>query len=157
GPDETPLDRAIYSPKGIANVGEGKFALLGSKAITTIDLEKNVLGTEDLNSVLGHEPPFTDSLHPDGKGGVYFSEGDGFWHLDARGTAMVPLTPTRPDKTRMEMMDAFLQIAPDGRPWTSDGARIYRLDERGVADMVLGPSQASDELAYPIEAVVDSL
>jgi streptogramin lyase len=157
GPDDTAFQQAVYFGRGLADVGQGKFALLGHDAVTTIDLDKNVLGTLELPSVLGHKPVYVHSLHSDKKGGVYFSEEDGFWHLDAHRTAVVPLTPCRSDKSRVGLMDHLLAVSPDGRPWTSDGARIYRLDERGVADLALGPSQGSEELAYPEEALVDSL
>lgn len=156
--EDTPLDHALYGNDEMVDVGPDKFALPSQKALTTIDLDKHVLGSVELDSLLGPGPRYVSSLRSDGKGGVYFAADlDSYQHVDARGTLLSPLTPCRADKSKTGLMLHMLCInLKDGHPWTSDGARIYRLDDHGVADMALGPAQSPDELAYPDEALVDS-
>ena len=51
----------------------------------------------------------------------------------------------------------MLRVAPDGRFWTSDRKRVYRLDDAGVAEVVLGVEPAADELAASSQAGIDVL
>ena len=157
GPDDSAFERAVSFAQGIARTGEHTFALLGMSELTLVDLERNVLKTWKLEDVLGHRPSYMDGLLSDAKGGVLFEEGDAFHHLDANGAQIATFTPKRADGSRDGVMDHLLRVAPDGRMWTSDRERVYRLDDRGVADLVLGPEAKDDELGEADDTAIDAL
>lgn len=157
GPDDTGFDRAVYFGSGIARTGDWTFAVLSMNDLTRIDLEKNVLETWSLEGVLGHDAGYMNGVLSDGKGGVLFEEGDAFHQVDAFGSRVRSFLPRRADGSRDGIMDHLLRVAPDGRLWTSDRQRLYRLDDSGVADAVLGPEAMDDELAVAGSAAFDVL
>jgi hypothetical protein len=147
GGGATPFQRAFDSARDIARVGPDKFAILDANGVVTIDLTKRVLGRADLAFMLGRKLRPVGALLQDGRGGVQFVEDGRYWHFDAAGVLTEPLVPCRVNRTRDPGLDEHLRFAPNGRAWTTDGARIWRLDERGVPDVELGV--APEELAYP--------
>jgi len=157
GPDDTALDRAVAVPVGLARTGEETFTLLGSSDLVRIDLDRKVLDAWDLEHVLGHDPGYIDGMLSDGKGGVLFEEEEVFHRIDASGIETGTFVPKRADGSRDASMDRLLATAPDGRLWTSDGQRLYRLAENGVADLVLGPELQADDLVEGDEAAIDVL
>jgi len=157
GPDDTRFDRALSFAQGLARIDEHTFALLGSSEITRIDLDRNVLDSWDLGAVLGHLPGYLSGLLCDGTGGVLLREGDAFQRLDGHGAKTGSFVPKRADGSRDGSMDRLLCVAPDGRFWTSDGQRVYRLDETGTADLALGPELREGELTAPDQCAIDVL
>lgn len=156
GPDSTDFDRAVSSGRGLARTGQRTFALLGM-ALTRIDGDRNVLQTWKLEDILGHGAGYMNGLLSDQKGGVLFEEGDAFHQVDAFGTRTATFVPRRGDGSRDGIMDRLLRVAPDGRLWTSDRQRVYRLDPNGVADLTLGPEVRDDELVEAAEVEIDGL
>lgn len=146
GPEQTRFDRAVYFGQGLARTGPTTFTLLGMSELTRIDLAKNVLASWELETVLGHRARYMTGLLSDAKGGVLFKEGDTFQQVDFHGTRSGSFVPRRADGSRDTVMDHLLAVAPDGRLWTSDRQRVYRLDAGGVVDLVLGPEAKEDEL-----------
>ena len=157
GPDETDFDRAVYFGQGIARTGERTFVLLGMDELTRVDLDRNVLESWDLTEVLGRDAGYLNGVLSDGKVGVLFRSGDAFQRVDAFGTHTGSFVPKRADGSRDPIMDHLLCTAPDGRVWTSDRQRVYRLDDVGVADLVLGPEPKDDVLAEVSSGAIDVL
>lgn len=156
GPDETPFDRAVYFADGLAPLGEGIFAFLGDE-LTVFDLERTVLDQWPLEPLLGHEPGYMDGLFADGRGGVFFDEKDEVHRIDAFGARTAAFVPTRADGTPDPKLRFRLRAAPDGRLWSSDGERLYRLDDAGRVDLVLGNEIQVDELRAAWTVAIDGL
>jgi len=156
GPDETDFQKAIYFSNGLVAAGENQFALVGMDELSIINLEKQLLRKTPLAAVIGHEPIYVSDVLPDRRGGLWFHEGDRFWHADELGNPAGSLVPRRADGSQTPAFDGNLRAAPDGRLWTSDGARLYRLADSGLADLVLGPTQLDDELAEADDASIDA-
>jgi hypothetical protein len=150
----SPFQHAVDSARDIARVGSDKFAILDANGIVTIDLTKRVLGRADLAFMLGRKLRQVGALRHDGRGGVQFVEdGRRYWHFDAAGELTEPLVPCGVNHARDPILDEHLRFAPSGRAWTTDGARIWRLDERGEPDVELGV--APEVLAYPRDPRID--
>ena len=157
GDDDDALHKAVGFAHGVARTGETTFAILGMSDITRVDLDQNVLGVWELEALLGHRAGYMSGILADGKGGLIFEEGDAFHHLDAAGKEIGTFSPKRSDGSREGSMDAELCVAPDGRIWTTDGQRLYRLDEHGVADLALGAEPKDDELSRIGACAIDEL
>lgn len=125
--------------------------------LTRIDLDRNVLQKWKLEDVLGHRAIYMNGLLSDQKGGVLFEEGDAFHQVDSYGTRTGSFVPRRGDGSRDGSMDHLLRVAPDGRFWTSDRQRVYRLDPSGVVDLTLGPEVREDELVEVQASEFDGL
>ncbi len=156
GPDDTDFQKAVSFAQGVASVGGGRFVIMDMNDLVTIDLEKRVLSSKKIEDLIGHEPIYANDLRSDGKGGVSFEEGDRIWRVDAQGSLAGSLAPRLSDGSEGKRLESMVRFAPDGRAWTSDGTRIYRLDDRGVADLVLGPAPKADKLQEPEEELIDS-
>jgi hypothetical protein len=157
GPDDTDFDRAVYFADGLARTGDTTFALLASDDLTVCALDRRVLRRWSLAEALGHELGYVDGLLTDAQGGVLFEEDDAFQRIDAQGLPAGSFVPERPDGSRDPSMRHLLRVAPDGRLWTSDRHRVYRLDDGGVVDLVLGPEPRDDELVAAGESRIDAL
>src|SRR6185503_10595941 len=105
----------------------------------------------------GQRVGYVNGLLSDAKGGVLFEVGDAFQRIDAYGAKAGTLVPRRADGSRDGVMDHLLRVAPDGRLWTSDRQRVYRLDDAGIADLVLGAELNEDELSKADSAAIDVL
>lgn len=156
GPDDTPLEEAVYMSNGVARLTERTFALATMRKLITVDLDARVLRTLALTDVLGHEPGYMDGLLPDRKGGVYFWEHDRLQHVDAAGKLAGSFVPARADGTADPRLARGLAVAPDGRIWTHFHTQLFRLNEAGVADLVLGAEPVEDALNDPDDAVIDA-
>jgi hypothetical protein len=155
GPDDTDFQKTVSFAQGVASVGGGRFVVLDMNELVTIDTEKRVLRSKKIADLIGHEPIYANDLRSDCKGGVCFNEGDRIWHVDAQGSLAGSLAPRLSDGSEGNRLESLVRFAPDGRAWTSDSARIYRLDDRGVADQVLGTAPKREELEHPGEFTID--
>ncbi len=155
GPDDTELELAIGFGRGVASVGEHTFAVLAMQDLSIFELDQQFVRKTALDTVIGHSPSYLSHLLPDRRAGVYFHEGDRFWHVDAQGNPAGSIVPRRPDGSPDDALRHGLRVAPDGRLWTEDNQRIYRLAESGIADLVLGPTPRDNELTEPSESLID--
>jgi len=157
GPDDTALDRAVYFKRGLARTGDESFAILSMRELTRVDLDRRVLAMWDLEELLGRKPGYLNGLLSDPAGGVLFKDGNLFHRIDAFGARANSFQPMRRDGTHDLDMDRLLRVAPDGRLWTSDRHELYRLDDAGVADLVLGPETRDDVLRSSERGTIDVL
>jgi len=151
-------DLTAFGGGGLARTGETSVTILSSRELKRIDtLDRSVLGVLRLRDVLGRPGGYVTGLLSDPEGGVLFRDNGVFQRIDASGKHAGSFVPRRSDGTRNLSMDGLLRVSPDGRLWTSDRHNVYRLDEEGVADLVLGPEPRNDLLRSADHGAIDVL
>jgi hypothetical protein len=126
---------------------EGRAALGESpRQLAVTSRNKIVLLCGESLQILGPDGGLIRTIHPSVHGGTIEATSDGGFLLfhdervdgyDEAGERVASWQPVYKDGLRFRMMGG-VQVAPDGRLWTSDGMALLRLNEAGIVDRTIG-------------------
>jgi hypothetical protein len=153
---------SLLSPESLAVTGDGRVLLVDNirKTLQLFDQSGHFVRSVDLEKALGQAPNYPSRVTWDVDNGVLLQDFDGkppLWRLDAADAVRGKLTPTLRDGRAMYDLQLHARVAPDGRIWSTDGARLLRLDEKGVVDLELGDTVSPEKLGDPAVAAIDAL
>lgn len=153
---------ALFSPEAVAVTGTGRVCVLDNikKSLQFFDASGKFQQFVDLEKAFGQEPNYPSGLEWDSDGGVLVDDFDGqprLWRLDAGGVVRSKMSPRLADGRVIEALPRRARIAPDGRMWSTDGGRLYRLDAQGVVDLEIGAKLSADVLGKPSAIAIDLL
>lgn len=80
-----------------------------------------------------------------------------WWRMSSDGGRLGRFDPRFEDGARPRRVVSGLRSCADGRLWSSDGQSLYRFDERGVVDRVVGRVPGAGGLRQPGAATLDTL
>lgn len=160
GDDETVGN--LGGPVDLTVLADGTIAVLDNlrKAIQLFDSEGTFLRLIDLEIAWGVEPNYLAGIDaaPDGGFLVYdYGASPSVLEVDRDGAVRRVLDPQLANGHRNPSLRSNVRYAPDGSLWTTDGDRIYRLDERGKAVVALGTTPAVERLRDIGPAAIDRL
>ncbi len=149
---------AIFNVWDIAATTRNEVLILESSrpSIKCFDRGGHYLRTIDIVKAWGREPNYLAHVTADVDGGFLVEDFGGrspFVRMTADGRVRAGLTPKLADGRAIDSRGIVL--APDSRLWSNDGHCIVRLNEAGVADLVLGQPPQSEMLQSIAGILVD--
>lgn len=156
----TKSDSALFSPEAVAITSAGHVWVLDNikKSLQVFDGGGQFKQLIDLEKAFGQEPNYPSGLEWDTDGGVLLDDFGGkprLWRLDAGGVVKKKIAPRFADGREIEELPRNARIAPDGRVWSTDSGRLFRLDEKGVVDLEIGAKVSADVLGVPSATAID--
>lgn len=153
---------ALFSPEAVAVTGTGRVGVLDNikKSLQFFDENGKFQQFVDLEKAFGQEPNYPIGLEQDSDGGVLLDDFGGqprLWRIDAGGNVRSKLSPRLADGRMLEALPRRARVAPDGRLWSTDGGRLYRLDASGVVELEIGAKLSADVLGKPSALAIDLL
>jgi hypothetical protein len=100
----------------------------------------------DLRSALGQTPNYPANIKFEKSGDIVLLDFDGsppIWRLTPDGTVRGKFKPQYPDGQAFTVRE--IRLSPDDRVWTTDRARLLRLDNTGAVDVSLGDSYSAEK------------
>ena len=116
--------------------------------------------TIELKEGLPQELNYPTDVIPDRDGGFLLVDFKGeppVWRLALDGTVRGSMSLSSPDATLADGMEDELLLAPNDRLWTTDGNALFRIDEEGAVDRIVGVPPSAERIDVPSTAIVDSL
>jgi len=127
-----------------------EIALLASNTVYILDRQGKLIRKIDLTGAFGRtefggRTGYLSDIVADAEGGFVlwdFGNPPVVLRYSSDGTVRSRWSPRHPDGRTFTIRPG-VQVAPDGRLWTSDGSSFMRLTDDGVVDLVLGDAPAS--------------
>lgn len=114
----------------------------------------------DLAALWGEDPGYPSSVRAGSSGHLVViasSSDKPVRVVDADGHLRKALLPRLEDGSKESVLPHLVQIAPDGRLWTTDRRVLLRLGDDGVADRTLGSRADKGSLHEPGSVLIDPL
>jgi hypothetical protein len=152
-------ESALFSPEDMTTTPTGEILVLDNirGAVQVFRADGSYAETIDLESALGKEASYPDSIAASPKGGFAvwdFGSPLPLFRL-AEGGALVSERAPRYDDGRATGPLRNLRYAPDGALWASDGEALVRLNEEGIVDAVVGARPSNNRLTEAAATVRD--
>ncbi len=140
-------------PDDVAVTSEQRIVLLNINALHLLDRDGTHLRKIDLTDAFGNtesggRPGYLNEVVADADGGFLVANHRTppvVLRYNSDGSLRSRWSPRHPDGKTFDLCGG-VNVAPDGRVWTSDGRAIMRLADDGVVDLVLGPTPRADRL-----------
>ncbi|MEO8671348.1 MAG: hypothetical protein ABI411_08550 [Tahibacter sp.] len=132
----------LFSPVEFTVTTSGEVVVLENirKILQIYNSDGSFQKTIDLVSAWERQPNYPSGIEADKTGGVIVVDFQGhppIVRMSLSGQVVSEFDPHFSDG-RQFSMSGNVQSGTDGKLWTSDGAALLRLDERGQVDLVLG-------------------
>lgn len=144
----------------VAVTTEGSVVTLYGKRLQVYSRTGAFLRTIELEEAWGREPNYPSAVRADRDGGVLVFDFHGkppIHRMDRDGALTACFDVLRPDGSSLEVYRRRIQVAPDGRLWTTDGHELLRLDDTGRVELEFGTPECVEELTAPGFTQVESL
>lgn len=149
--------RKLFSPASIAVGSDGTVAVLEHVAdrIQVYDKEGQYRKTIDLKKILGDKVSYPSDVALSAPDAWWVYDSGADWCFLIAGEAITrQMRPVYADGRRFRPVGG-VQVASDGRCWTSDGESLLRLDKDGRVDLVIGDPPDPDRLDEICAATMD--
>ncbi len=148
----------LFSPEDIAVTPDDQVAVLDNirNTIQLFDRNGDYIRVIDLESTWQREPNYLTGIRAVQDGFVIrdFNGSPPYVMTDRDGVARGGMHLKLKSGRRLD--ESCFAVSPGGSMWASDGEAIFRLNQDGVADRVLGISPETDQLTNIAGSMVDA-